>query len=118
MTLRLEDEERSVRVSVVDQGPGVEEEMSSRLFGRFQQGDRSKGKVGLGLFFCRTMIQHWSGEIGHEPDPRGGACFWFRLSKPNFATARPASAEPSAESPTGSIAIDLPGATGAPESPA
>lgn len=88
VTLRLEDEERAIRVSVVDQGPGVEPEMTNRLFGRFQQGERGKGKVGLGLFFCRTMIQHWSGEIGHEPDPRGGTCFWFRLSKPDFAPPR------------------------------
>ncbi|MCC6233064.1 MAG: HAMP domain-containing histidine kinase [Verrucomicrobiales bacterium] len=82
VTLRIEDEGPSIRVSVVDQGSGAEPGVVSRLFGRFQQGTPAPGKTGLGLYFCRTMIKHWSGEIGYEPRSSSGTCFWFRLAKP------------------------------------
>lgn len=70
-----------VRVTVDDQGPGVPPEIESQLFQKFSQGKKGRGKIGLGLYFCRITVEYWGGEIGHEPRPEGGSRFWFRLPK-------------------------------------
>ncbi|MBL8189741.1 MAG: sensor histidine kinase, partial [Acidobacteria bacterium] len=43
---------------------------------------KGKGKIGLGLYFCRITVEHWKGEIGHAPRETGGTRFWFRLPRP------------------------------------
>lgn len=82
ITLRLADEGAAIRVSVTDEGRGLDPAVAGQLSARFAQNAPSEGKAGLGLFFCRTMIQHWGGELGQEPGAKGGACLWFRLTKP------------------------------------
>ena len=82
VTIRLVDEEGSIRVAVEDQGSGLEPGLADKLFERFRQGERSPGKAGLGLFFCRIMVKRWGGEIGCQPLSSGGAQFWFQLPKP------------------------------------
>jgi len=54
-----------LRVSVIDQGPGVPEEMHNRIFERFFRapGQESEG-VGLGLFICREIMRAHEGRIG------------------------------------------------------
>jgi signal transduction histidine kinase len=54
-----------LRVSVIDQGPGVPEEAQSRIFERFFRapGQDSDG-VGLGLFICREIMRAHEGRIG------------------------------------------------------
>lgn len=91
VTLRLEDEGEAIRVSVVDQGQARDFDSANRIPGRLWRSDDSSAKLGIGLIFCRAMIQQWSGEIGHEPGPRGGACIWFRLAKPGISVPRSAS---------------------------
>ncbi len=66
---------------VEDRGAGVPEGDIPFLFERFHQGGPGarRGKVGLGLYFCRTTVQRWGGEMGYRQREGGGACFWFRL---------------------------------------
>lgn len=54
-----------LRVSVIDQGPGVPEDSQSRIFERFYRapGQKPDG-VGLGLFICREIIRAHEGRIG------------------------------------------------------
>ena len=54
-----------LRISVIDQGPGVPEEMQNRIFERFFRapGQQSDG-VGLGLFICREIMRAHEGRIG------------------------------------------------------
>ncbi|MGH9602410.1 MAG: ATP-binding protein [Terriglobales bacterium] len=40
-----------------------------------------RGKAGLGLYFCKMMVERWGGTIGCESIPTGGALFWFRLPR-------------------------------------
>ncbi len=68
-----------VRVSVTDEGPGVEADLRESLFEKFQQGGRTFGKAGLGLYFCRIVVERWGGKIGYESRAEGGSCFWFAL---------------------------------------
>lgn len=80
VTVGLEAEGEIVCAYVDDEGHGLESpDMGKKLFQRFSQGTRSRGKVGLGLYFCRIMLERWGGSIGCEQRAEGGSRFWFRL---------------------------------------
>jgi len=81
VAVSLVDEGPSVLAAIDDQGPGVPPEVQHQLFQKFSQGKRGKGKIGLGLYFCRITVEHWGGEIGQSSRPEGGSRFWFRLPK-------------------------------------
>jgi signal transduction histidine kinase len=79
------DEGDQVLIAIDDEGPGVPPEVAPTLFQKFSQGKKGKGKVGLGLYFCRITVEHWGGIIGHAPGPVKGSRFWFRLPRPQAA---------------------------------
>ncbi len=76
------DEGDQVLVAIDDEGPGIPPEIAPQLFQKFAQGNKGRGKIGLGLYFCRITVEHWGGEIGQQPRPKGGTRFWFRLPRP------------------------------------
>ena len=82
VTIRLIDEGDKIMVAIDDEGPGIAPELAGALFQKFAQGKKGRGKIGLGLYFCRITVEHWGGEIGHQPREEGGTRFWFRLPKP------------------------------------
>ncbi len=82
ITLSIEGQEDRVLTTVEDAGPGVSLEMVPTIFDKFSQGQSSTGKAGLGLYFCRIMVEGWGGSIGYTPRPTGGARFWFTLPRP------------------------------------
>lgn len=71
------------RVSVKDQGPGVDKEELPYLFQSFQRTRdserRRKPGTGLGLRFVKTVVQRHQGETGLTSEPGEGACFWIEL---------------------------------------
>lgn len=83
VTLAAERNGGGFTFSVSDQGPGVDPEIAERLFERFAQGGKGRGKMGIGLFFCKLTATKWGGEIGQENLPEGGCRFWISL--PAFA---------------------------------
>jgi two-component system, sensor histidine kinase and response regulator len=66
-------------VSVIDQGPGIPEEHRGRVFDKFFQIGHAKNSSGLGLAFCKMVVDAHGGTIGVDPAPNGGSCFWFQL---------------------------------------
>ncbi len=87
VTVRFENEPEWVKVSVEDEGGGVTPHVQAQLFEKFQQGAVGRGKVGLGLYFCRITVSKWGGESGYTPRSGGGSIFWFRLPRNlNYAT--------------------------------
>jgi len=82
VTVGCHDEGDKVLVTIDDEGAGIPPEVAPTLFQKFAQGKKGKGKIGLGLYFCRITVEHWKGEIGHEPRETGGTRFWFRLPRP------------------------------------
>lgn len=64
--------------SVVDQGMGVEPANLSRLFAPYFSTDQG-GNHGLGLFFCRRVVEHANGTISVKSAPLIGAKFEIRL---------------------------------------
>jgi PAS domain S-box-containing protein len=73
-----------VRVSITDQGIGIEEKDFDIVFDRFAQvsndglKDKPKG-TGLGLSICREIINHYSGRIGLTSQKGRGCTFFFTL---------------------------------------
>jgi signal transduction histidine kinase len=71
-----------VRVDVVDKGPGVPSEYKTTLFNRFVQVRGHQGRrrgSGLGLTFCRMVVESHGGRIWVEDNPGGGSVFSFTL---------------------------------------
>jgi PAS domain S-box-containing protein len=78
-----------VRVSVTDDGPGIEASSLPRLFTPFDRRgrDRRRGAEGsgLGLALSKRLVETMDGDIGVETAPGQGATFWFSLP---LATAK------------------------------
>lgn len=75
-----------VRLSVADQGHGIEEGDKERIFDRFYRADpsrtRASGGAGLGLAIAKSIIELHGGVIGVEnyKDEVGyGSRFWFTM---------------------------------------
>jgi len=80
----LEVEASSARVSVRDQGPGLTPEQQQRVWERFYQvaapGHQGPDRgLGLGLAIARAIIEQHQGQIGVESAPGHGATFWFTV---------------------------------------
>jgi signal transduction histidine kinase len=82
VTFTCHDEGDKVLATIDDQGPGIPPELADSLFQKIIQSKKGRGRIGLGLYFCRIMIENWGGEIGHLPLEHGGTRFWFRLPRP------------------------------------
>ncbi len=68
-----------VKVSVIDQGKGIDPSVKAKLFGKFvSKSDRAKG-TGLGLYLSKAIVEAHGGEISGENNPGGGAVFSFTL---------------------------------------
>jgi len=73
-----------IRVSVSDQGIGIEEKDYEVIFDKFHQistessKDKPKG-TGLGLPICKEVIAHYGGEIWVESEDGKGSTFFFLL---------------------------------------
>jgi PleD family two-component response regulator len=65
-----------VRVSVQDDGPGIEPELLPLVFDKYHHG---KDGVGLGLSICKEYVELHGGEIWAEPGPTQGASFVFTV---------------------------------------
>jgi PAS domain S-box-containing protein len=59
-----------VRVFIEDHGPGIREELRSRIFDKFEMGDSSNtrkyGGSGLGLSLCKAILGRMGGSIDFE----------------------------------------------------
>ncbi|NBD08406.1 HAMP domain-containing sensor histidine kinase [Corallococcus silvisoli] len=82
-----QDGQRTVRISVTDNGPGVPEEFRERIFDKFfrvehhrpgtEAGTRGSG---IGLYLCRQIVELHGGSIRcQQGDDGGGACFLVSL---------------------------------------
>ena len=80
--------EEHPRVAVIDDGPGIPPEHHHLIFEKFGQASAGarRGGSGLGLTFCKMVVEAHGGTIGLESEPGRGSTFWFTL--PAAAPAR------------------------------
>jgi two-component system sensor kinase FixL len=63
---------------VIDNGPGLPDEVKARLFQPFVS--TKETGMGVGLSICHTIITAHNGRLWTEPNPGGGSI--FRLTLP------------------------------------
>jgi signal transduction histidine kinase len=83
VSIQVNRREHLIRVSVIDQGPGIPPEFQDRLFQKFVQADssdtRKQGGTGLGLAISRELMEAMHGSLDFERDRHGGANFFLEL---------------------------------------
>jgi two-component system OmpR family sensor kinase len=70
-------------LAIADRGPGIPEDLVSKVFERFYRGERARSEgtegFGLGLSICSTIVERYGGAIAVAPNPGGGSVFTVRL---------------------------------------
>jgi two-component system phosphate regulon sensor histidine kinase PhoR len=83
VTVRARSEGKLVRVSVEDNGPGIEPRHLPRLYERFYRVDagrsRELGGTGLGLSIVKHLVEAMGGRVSVESTPGTGSSFAFTL---------------------------------------
>jgi signal transduction histidine kinase len=63
------------RVEVIDQGPGIPEELLPHVFDRFVSGKQRQGGLGLGLYLAKQIAAVHGGDLSVDSAPGKGARF-------------------------------------------
>ena len=74
------------RISVADQGVGIPHEKQSRIFEPFYSTQSGAGS-GLGLTFCKNVVETVNGQISVHSEPAEGAAFMVDLPLENTTSA-------------------------------
>ena len=76
---KAERENDTVLVEIVDEGPGIPQEMLPRLFDRYVTGEGRSGGLGLGLYLAKRVAAVHGGDLTVESPPGKGARFILSL---------------------------------------
>jgi two-component system, sensor histidine kinase and response regulator len=72
-----------VKITVKDSGPGIPPELHGKIFEKFGQAElreeNRKYSTGLGLTFCRMVMDAHGGQIGVDSEIGLGSTFWLHL---------------------------------------
>ncbi|HWQ12807.1 MAG TPA: HAMP domain-containing sensor histidine kinase, partial [Roseiflexaceae bacterium] len=69
----------AITVSVSDQGIGIAPKDREKIFAKFGQVGERRGGTGLGLTFCKLVVEAHGGRIWVESAPGSGSTFFFTL---------------------------------------
>jgi len=75
-----EQQQQQIEIWVQDAGPGVPLDMREHVFEKYGQVRvTAREGTGIGLTFCRLVVEAHGGSIGVRDAPGGGSVFWFLL---------------------------------------
>ncbi len=81
--IRHDDTGKELSVSMSDEGIGIPDELKHKIFDKFFQvgeaGKQRKTTTGLGLTFCKLVVDAHGGRIWAEDSAGGGAVFVFTI---------------------------------------
>ncbi|MEH1952008.1 MAG: ATP-binding protein [Nostoc sp.] len=81
LTINATRQDDMIYCTVTDNGVGISQQQSDRLFDLYFRGTSIGNSVslGLGLYLCKQIIHAHGGEIGVNSTLDAGATFWFTL---------------------------------------
>ncbi|MBN3873333.1 ATP-binding protein [Nostoc sp. JL33] len=81
LTINATRKDDKIYCTVSDNGVGISQQQSDRLFDLYFRGAsiRNSVSLGLGLYLCKQIIHAHGGEIGVNSALDAGATFWFTL---------------------------------------
>ncbi|MEH2424508.1 MAG: ATP-binding protein [Nostoc sp.] len=81
LTINATRKDDKIYCTVNDNGVGISQQQSDRLFDLYFRGAsiRNSVSLGLGLYLCKQIINAHGGEIGVNSTLDAGATFWFTL---------------------------------------
>jgi len=79
LRIRLGKGERTVWVSLHDDGPGIAKENLASIFDPFYTTKRPGRGTGLGLSICKSVMKEHNGSVEAANSPEGGAVFTVTL---------------------------------------
>jgi signal transduction histidine kinase len=81
LTINAIPQDDEIYCTVNDNGVGISQQQSDRLFDLYFRGGsiRNSLGLGLGLYLCKQIITAHGGEIGVKSGLEKGATFWFTL---------------------------------------
>lgn len=89
--IAIELEPDEARITVRDEGPGIDLETQRHIFDRYWQARRSgRSGAGLGLSIARGIVEAHGGRIGVESRPGHGSSFHFTVPRLPEGPAAPA----------------------------
>jgi PAS domain S-box-containing protein len=98
VTLAVSTEESEIVVRVSDNGPGIPDGWTERIFERFERipGSDTQTGTGLGLYITRQLVMAMGGSVSVDQSKENGTTFVMRLrASGNVPTPRPPTPPPS-----------------------
>jgi len=83
VSLRYDAGTKETAVSIADEGAGIPDDLKDKVFDKFFQIETGKmfrkTTTGLGLTFCKLVVDAHEGRLWAENNEGGGTCFIFTL---------------------------------------
>ena len=79
ITIKAEKVDEMIRISISDQGPGLQDADMSQMFTRFYQSNSEKYGSGIGLSYSKILVEAHGGNIGTYNNEDKGATFWWEV---------------------------------------
>jgi len=78
LSVSVDRDDDTVRVSIADNGPGVPESQREEIFGKGEKGLESEGS-GIGLYLVYTLVDSYDGSVWVEDNEPEGSVFIVEL---------------------------------------
>jgi signal transduction histidine kinase len=84
VSLDAEKDEKSIRIVIRDDGPGIAAEDGERIFEAFYRGSRARNEegLGLGLSIVQSVVSAHGWTVGLSDNAGPGATFVTSIPKP------------------------------------
>jgi len=75
------DAQATARLKIADQGPGIDQTLRQKIFSRYEVGELmdNAAQIGLGLTFCKMVVEAHGGRIFVEDNQPKGSVFTIEI---------------------------------------
>lgn len=82
VVIRAEPRPATIRIEVLDNGPGIPHEEQSTIFAPYARGSEARRPgLGIGLATVKRLVEAYRGSVGVTSTVGVGSCFWVELPR-------------------------------------